>query len=73
MARAVVSGISVSTGIAIGKAFFLNRSISSRLPRQTVPMHMVEGEKVRLEKAFSDAVEELARFLHPAAFGEETK
>ncbi|TIH14952.1 phosphoenolpyruvate--protein phosphotransferase [Marinifilum sp. JC120] len=60
MARAVVNGISVSTGIAIGKAFFLNRSISSRLPRQTVPVHMVEGEKERMKKGFSDAVEELA-------------
>lgn len=60
MARAVVNGISVSTGIAIGKAFFLNRSISSRLPRQTVPSHMVEGEKERMKKGFSDAVEELA-------------
>ncbi|CCO22783.1 phosphoenolpyruvate--protein phosphotransferase [Maridesulfovibrio hydrothermalis] len=60
MARAVVNGISVSTGIAIGKAFFLNRSISSRLPRQTVPLHMIENEKERLIKGFTDAVEELA-------------
>ncbi|WP_432738418.1 phosphoenolpyruvate--protein phosphotransferase [Maridesulfovibrio sp. FT414] len=59
MARTVVNGISVSTGIAIGKAYFLNRSMSSRLPRQTVPSHMVEGEKQRIKKGFSEAVVEL--------------
>ncbi|WP_027720430.1 phosphoenolpyruvate--protein phosphotransferase [Maridesulfovibrio zosterae] len=59
MARAVVNGISVSTGIAIGKAFFLNRSLSSRLPRQTVPSHMAEDERKRLVKGFADAVTEL--------------
>lgn len=60
MAREVVTGISVSTGIAIGKAYFLNRSISSNLPRQTVPEHMAAGEKERLTYAFAEAVKELA-------------
>ncbi len=60
MAREVVSGISVSTGIAIGKAYFLNRSISSNLPRQTVPVHMNAGEKERLQYGFEEAVSELS-------------
>lgn len=59
MARAIVPGISVSTGIAIGKAYFLNRSITARLPRQSITAEMVEGEKERVKEAFNDAVEEL--------------
>lgn len=59
MARTVVNGISVSTGIAIGKAYFLNRSMASRLPRQTVAEYMLEDEKQRIRKGFVDAVEEL--------------
>ncbi len=59
MARAVVPGISVSTGIAIGKAYFLNRSISARLPRQSIAAERGEEEKARVRRAFREAIAEL--------------
>ncbi|WP_027178566.1 phosphoenolpyruvate--protein phosphotransferase [Maridesulfovibrio bastinii] len=59
MARARLHGISVSTGIAIGKAYFLNRSITARLPRHNVSTERVEEEVERVKRAFRDAEAEL--------------
>lgn len=59
MARAILHGISVSTGIAIGKAYFLNRSITASLPRQSIGLDRVEEEKERVKRGFSNAVAEL--------------
>ena len=56
MARAVVRGISVSTGFAIGKAMFVNRRHHAEVPRQTLPAALVPEEEARLRQAF-DAVE----------------
>jgi phosphotransferase system enzyme I (PtsI) len=59
VARARLHGISVSTGIAIGKAYFLNRSITARLPRHNVSTERVEEEVERVKRAFRDAEAEL--------------
>lgn len=59
MARAVLSGIGVSTGIAIGKALFVNRGHCAQLPRQTIPQDLVAGEVTRLRAAFKTARKEL--------------
>ena len=59
MAARVVTGIPVSSGIAIGKAFFVNRSLRSRLPRQTVGDEYLEQEARRLAQAFAETQAEL--------------
>ncbi|BBD08856.1 phosphoenolpyruvate--protein phosphotransferase [Desulfovibrio ferrophilus] len=59
MARKVLTGIPVSSGIAIGKALFMNRRLYGRIPRQSIAQHFVEGEKSRLKQAMDQAVEEL--------------
>ena len=59
MADRVIKGIPVSTGIAIGKAFFANRSLKSRLPRQTVAHVLIPREIQRLEWAFEKTEAEL--------------
>jgi len=56
VARAVVRGISVSTGFAIGKAMFVNRRHNAEVPRQTLPPALAAEEQARLSQAF-DAVE----------------
>jgi phosphotransferase system enzyme I (PtsI) len=56
VARAVVRGISVSTGFAIGKAMFVNRRHHAEVPRQTLPPALAVEEEGRLRQAF-DAVE----------------
>ena len=50
MARAILHGIAVSTGIAIGKGFFLNRAPGS-VRHELVSLAAVEKEVVRLEYA----------------------
>ena len=60
MARVIIPGISVSTGIAIGKAFFLNRNRTAHLPRLTVAEEAVAHEAERLAQAFLQAEDELA-------------
>lgn len=52
MAFKVLTGIPVSAGISIGKAFFLNRHRFHQIPRQTVPKELIEAEVERLDKAF---------------------
>ena len=60
MTGKVVSGISVSTGIAIGKAYFVNRSHKAQLPRQTISADQVKAEVRRLMEAFESVMTELA-------------
>jgi phosphotransferase system enzyme I (PtsI) len=60
VARTVLTGIPVSTGIAIGKAFFVNRNRLAHLPRQTVADESVPEEAARLASAFTQAEQELA-------------
>lgn len=60
MARKVITGIPVSSGIAIGKAYFVNRSHRAALPRQTVAHELVDAEAARLRDAFTAVEQELA-------------
>lgn len=59
MARKTITGIPVSAGVSIGKAFFLNRSRFRHLPRQTILDTATPGEVARLHLAFSEAETEL--------------
>lgn len=66
MARAILHGIAVSTGIAIGKGFFLNRAPGT-VRHELVPLAGVEAEAVRLQSAvgrvaadFTEAREQLS-------------
>ncbi|WP_243310682.1 phosphoenolpyruvate--protein phosphotransferase [Fundidesulfovibrio agrisoli] len=60
MALATLTGIPISAGIAIGKAFFLNRSQFGQVPRLALPGEQVEPEAQRLRDAFEQAKRELA-------------
>lgn len=60
MADSILSGISVATGIAIGKAFFVNRNHKAHLPRQTVAADVVPEEISRLKEAFAQVEAELS-------------
>lgn len=57
MAKAVLHGIAVSTGIAIGKGFFLNRAPDS-VRHDLVPLAMVESEAARLQNAIDCVAED---------------
>ena len=61
MARRVLTGIPVSSGIAIGKPFFLNKNRMSPAPRQNIDAVRVPREQDRLDTAFALALEELER------------
>ena len=65
MALAVLTGIPISAGISIGKAFFLNRSRLGQVPRQTIAPIMVPAEIQRLKDAFAAAPGRTGR--HPRA------
>ncbi|QJB56453.1 phosphoenolpyruvate--protein phosphotransferase [Pseudodesulfovibrio sp. zrk46] len=60
MADKILSGISVATGIAIGKAFFVNRNHKAHLPRQTVSADQVANEISLLHDAFALVEAELS-------------
>lgn len=60
MARAIVHGISVSTGFAIGKAVFVNRRHRAEVPRLTVQPALVADEEARLRAAFTAVEADLA-------------
>ncbi|MBI4805987.1 MAG: phosphoenolpyruvate--protein phosphotransferase [Desulfovibrio sp.] len=60
MALATLTGIPISAGIAIGKAYFLNRSHFGQVPRQTLADDLVEDEAARLRDAFAEAKLELS-------------
>ncbi len=72
MARAVLHGIPVSAGIAIGKSFFLNHRHKG-LRHDLVPLDQVEAEAARLEAAV-DAVaaefEEAGAAMPPELHGQ---
>lgn len=59
MARKVVGGIPVSSGIAIGKAFFLNRRRGLVRPRLAIAKSEVESEIKRLEEAIAKVAKEM--------------
>ncbi|MCJ2166142.1 MULTISPECIES: phosphoenolpyruvate--protein phosphotransferase [unclassified Pseudodesulfovibrio] len=59
MADTILTGIPVATGIAIGKAFFVNRNHMAHLPRHTVPAALVPEEIKQLHGAFKDVETEL--------------
>ena len=59
MAQAIINGIPVSSGVSIGKAFFLNRSRFKNLPRQTIFGSSIDSESERLTAAFVAAEAEL--------------
>jgi phosphotransferase system enzyme I (PtsI) len=56
-------GIPVSAGIAIGRAYFLNKSHFSGTVRQTVGDEDVPREMERLSRAFDAALQDLGRIL----------
>jgi len=60
MALATVSCIPISAGIAIGKAYFINRSNFGQVPRQALAEDLVEEEATRLKDAFAQAKSDLA-------------
>ncbi|MDC0336413.1 phosphoenolpyruvate--protein phosphotransferase [Pseudodesulfovibrio sp.] len=60
MADKIITGIPVATGIAIGKAFFVNRNHKAHLPRQTVAANLVPLEIATLHAAFEAVEAELS-------------
>jgi phosphotransferase system enzyme I (PtsI) len=60
MADSTLTGIPVATGIAIGKAFFVNRNHMANLPRQIVAADDMPAEIERLHAAFKSVETELA-------------
>jgi len=60
MADKIITGIPVATGIAIGKAFFVNRNHKAHLPRQTIAASLVPEEIGRLHDAFATVESELS-------------
>jgi phosphotransferase system enzyme I (PtsI) len=63
MASRTLFGIPVSAGIAIGRAYYLNKSHFSGTVRQTVSDADVPFEIERLNRAFDDALHDLERIL----------
>jgi phosphotransferase system enzyme I (PtsI) len=63
MASRTLFGIPVSAGIAIGRAYYLNKSHFSGTVRQTVSDVDVPFEIERLNRAFDDALHDLERIL----------
>lgn len=59
MARAILQGIAVSTGIAIGKGFFVNQKPDS-VRHELVPLDRVESEAARLEEAIAAVAADFA-------------
>ncbi|SKA64583.1 phosphoenolpyruvate--protein phosphotransferase [Desulfobaculum bizertense] len=59
MAKKVITGIPVSSGIAIGKAFFMNRRLYGAIPRQSIAQDLVESEAERLRQAVDCAISDL--------------
>ncbi len=72
MARAILSGIPVSAGIAIGKAFFVNRGLKHKIERRTIAKNQIKSEQERLKQAHSQAIYEFttAKEKVPADFKE---
>ncbi len=60
MTSTVLHGIAVSAGIAIGRAFFLNRSSKTSARPQRIPSAHILAEIARLELAVSETKREIA-------------
>lgn len=60
MTRKVLHGVAVSAGIAIGRAFFLNRGIYALPTEDCVPQYRIETEVIRLDAAFEAACADIA-------------
>ena len=63
MALRTLFGIPVSAGVAIGRAYYLNKSHFSGTVRQTIDAEEIGQEKARLTRAFEAALQELERIL----------
>jgi len=63
VSRSIISGVPVSSGIAIGKAVFMNKRLSRSIPRQAIAPGDIPAERARLEAAFNQAAEELQTLL----------
>ena len=63
MASRTLFGIPVSAGIAIGRAYYLNKSHFSGTVRQAVSDADVPLEMARLSRAFDEALHDLERIL----------
>lgn len=63
MSTRILRGIPVSTGIAIGQAYSLNKCHFSGITRQTVREADVPAELERLADAFASACQDLERIL----------
>lgn len=63
MASRTLFGIPVSAGVAIGRAYTLNRRRFSGTARQTVDATDVPQEMARLARAFDEAVVDLERII----------
>jgi len=59
MSRKVLTGIPVSSGISIGRAYLLNKGHYCLAPMQSVSEELIPGEVTRLNEAFDQALEGL--------------
>ena len=59
MTRKVLHGVAVSAGIAVGKAFFLNRGSLADPVDGRVPTYLIHAEILRLESAFAATAREI--------------
>ena len=68
MKRKALHGVAVSAGIAIGRAFFLNRDSLADQHSGRIPTHRIQEEIARLERAFEATrmeIEEAKNRLDP--------
>ncbi len=63
MARRVLHGIPVAAGVAIGRAYVLDRDWFARAAYHAIPPEAVPQEQARLRQAFASAAAELGRLL----------
>ncbi len=61
MAEQILRGIPVSSGVAIGKTYFLNRGSNTSIVRMDIDPQDVAEEKNRLHSAFTSALVELEK------------
>lgn len=69
MMRKILHGVAVSAGIAIGRAFFLNRGVHAESADGFVPQYRMDAEILRLDSAFEAAcaeIEDAQRRTDPA-------
>lgn len=59
MTRKVLHGVAVSAGIAIGRAFFLNRGALATCGGVKIPAHRIRAELLRLENALAATIREI--------------